>query len=79
MDAVLGKDETRLPGRSLVPAMRGSPVKSAAFSQFARKVGDPSKPWKKNGIDHCDKDKFTHMGVSTGEMRTESLAPSILR
>lgn len=64
LNTVLGEGETKLPGRSLVSALNGTSVKDAAFSQFARKVGDPSQPWKKNGIDHCDKDKFTHMGYS---------------
>jgi iduronate 2-sulfatase len=37
---------------------------TAAFSQYPRRVEDPSKPWKSNSILHHPREQFTHMGYS---------------
>lgn len=47
-----------------MPALLGSPVHSAAFSQYPRKPADEAVPWQKNGIDHSTPEQFTYMGYS---------------
>ncbi len=53
-----------IEGTSLVPALKGDNVKSAAFSLYPRKTKDDEPDWYKNGADHADVEKFTHMGYS---------------
>eukprot|EP00656_Telonema_subtile_P001035 TRINITY_DN10496_c0_g1_i1.p1 TRINITY_DN10496_c0_g1~~TRINITY_DN10496_c0_g1_i1.p1 ORF type:complete len:530 (+),score=91.34 TRINITY_DN10496_c0_g1_i1:188-1777(+) len=53
-------------GVSLVPVLQGAvpKVKEAAFTQYPRRVNDPSKAWSGNAIIHRDRTDFTHMGYS---------------
>jgi len=58
-------------GISLVPLLAGAQpsIKSAAFSQYPRRVTNTSAQWKDNSIIHKNRSTFTHMGMS---IRTES-------
>jgi len=47
----------------LVPPYHWAP-KTAAFTQYPRKVKDPAHAWEDNGIIHTDRATFTHMGYS---------------
>eukprot|EP00932_Pfiesteria_piscicida_P012165 SRR837773.2349.p1 GENE.SRR837773.2349~~SRR837773.2349.p1 ORF type:complete len:403 (-),score=41.65 SRR837773.2349:22-1230(-) len=61
----LPTDETPFDGVSLVPLLAARSInKSAAFSQYPRRVADPDKPWKGNTILHHPREQFTHMGYS---------------
>jgi iduronate 2-sulfatase len=53
-------------GTSLVPLLvkEEATIKNAAFSQYPRRVTDPTAPWKANSIIHHDRTGFTHMGYS---------------
>lgn len=53
-----------LEGVSLVPALTGSEVKNAAFSQYPRSPQSMDRPWKSNGIDHKDLKDFKFMGYT---------------
>ena len=67
-----GKTGETFDGASMVPLLGGGnetakgacAPKTAAFSQYPRKVKDPRTPWKDNGIIHTDRATFTHMGYS---------------
>lgn len=39
-------------------------TRTAAFSQYPRRVKDPSRPWYDNSIIHHARSSFTHMGYS---------------
>jgi len=69
---VLPADET-FDGVSFVPLLlsggggggsANANAKAAAFTQYPRKVENMSCAWKKNGVIHDDRAKFTHMGYS---------------
>lgn len=55
-------------GVSLVPLLTPRPSrtwnKSAAFTQYPRRVKQPAQPWDSNSIIHTDRRNFTHMGLS---------------
>jgi hypothetical protein len=53
------------------PASASSPFvkKTAAFSQYPRRVKDAERPWASNSILHHNRTTFTHMGYS---VRTEA-------
>jgi arylsulfatase A-like enzyme len=53
-------------GISLVPMMKRpeTEVKQAAFSQYPRRVSDPSRMYHQNAILWRDRSTFTHMGYS---------------
>lgn len=63
-----GVGETPLDGVSLVPILAGTApngtVKSAAFSQYPRRVKNQETPWDSNSIIHRNRSSFTHMGYS---------------
>ena len=58
--------ETPLAGTSLVPLLAGrvSELKEAAFSQYARKPHNISRPYAQNGIDHANRTDFVAMGYT---------------
>lgn len=70
LSAVMQADETPLDGASLVPLvlqdrkLPGASKHQMAFSQYPRRVKDPTQPWSKNGIDHTNRSLFTVMGYS---------------
>ena len=52
-------------GASLVPLLQGEAWhKTAAFSQYPRRVRPSQPEWKDNSIIHKDRSTFTHMGCS---------------